>query len=403
MDGVTRPRDIVLLGCTGSIGTQTADVVRGAPDRFRIVALAAAVSRPDELARQAVEFDVAAVAVSDPAAVAHTRDALSAAGSQAEVRGGLEAVTDLATYPADVVLNAITGSIGLAPTLAALDAGRTVALANKESLVAGGALVKDRARPGQIVPVDSEHSALAQCLRSGTPDEVARLVLTASGGPFRGRGRAGLGDVTVQDALAHPTWDMGPVVTINSATLVNKGLEVIEAHELFDIPYDAIDVVIHPQSLVHSMVTYADGSTIAQLSPPDMRLAIAVAIGWPRRVPGAGRRLDWSTTHELAFSPFDDVAFPAVRLARSAGQSGGVVPAIFNAANEELVAAFIRGRVPFLAIVDTLERVLDGAPDFGNPRDVADVWEAEEWARGRARDLIDQVPVSGSMSGSTGR
>ena len=244
-----------------------------------------------------------------------------------------------------------TGSparVGLGPTLAALAPGATLALANKESLVAGGPLVTAAARPGQIVPVDSEHSALAQCLRGGRADEVARLVLTASGGPFRGRPRDELADVTVEQALAHPTWDMGPVVTINSATLVNKGLEVIEAHLLFDVPYDRIDVVVHPQSVVHSMVEFVDGSTIAQASPPDMRLPIALALGWPDRVADAGAAPCTGTTPQTwTFEPLDDDAFPACGWPAQAGEAGGCLPAVFNAANEESVAAFVAGGLRF--------------------------------------------------------
>ena len=290
-------RNVVLLGSTGSIGTQALDVVRANPEDFRVVALAAGGDRADVLAAQALEFGVEAVAVARATAAEDVQLALYA---EAQRRGydrgefplpklltGPEAATEVAGWPtAELVVNGMTGSIGLAPTLAALDAGHVLALANKESLVAGGPLVTQRARPGQIVPVDSEHSALAQCLRSGAAAEVRRLVLTASGGPFRGRTRDELRNVTPQQALAHPTWDMGPVVTINSATLVNKGLEVIEAHWLFDIPYDAIDVVVHPQSVIHSMVEFVDGSTIAQASPPDMHLPIALAMGWPHRVAG---------------------------------------------------------------------------------------------------------------------
>jgi 1-deoxy-D-xylulose-5-phosphate reductoisomerase len=285
------------------------------------------------------------------------------------------------------VVNGMTGSIGLAPTLAALDAGHVLALANKESLVAGGSLVTSRAKPGQIVPVDSEHSALAQCLRSGAAAEVRRLVLTASGGPFRSRRRDELTAVTPQQALAHPTWDMGPVVTINSATLVNKGLEVIEAHWLFGIDYRSIDVVVHPQSVVHSMVEFVDGSTIAQASPPDMHLPIALGMYWPDRVPGAAHAVDWSQATSWTFEPLDDEAFPAVHLAREAGTRGGTTPAVFNAANEEAVAAFVAGRLPFLGIVDTVASVVDEHTTETDP-DVDAVLAAEAWARARARELV---------------
>jgi 1-deoxy-D-xylulose-5-phosphate reductoisomerase len=298
-------------------------------------------------------------------------------------------MTELAQSPCDVVLNGVVGSLGLAPTLAALGSGRTLALANKESLVAGGPLVRAAVRrPGQIIPVDSEHSALAQCLRGGAATEVRRLVLTASGGAFRGRRRAELAGVTPEQALAHPTWNMGPVVTINSATLVNKGLEVIEAHELFGIGYEAIEVMIHPQSVIHSMVEFRDGSTLAQCSPPDMRLPIALALGWPDRVPDAAPTLDWTAAHTWELRPLDDEAFPAVALAKAAGRAGRCRPAIYNAANEECVAAFLDHRLPFLAIVATVERVLADAPDYPEPGTVDDVLAAESWARERAREII---------------
>jgi 1-deoxy-D-xylulose-5-phosphate reductoisomerase len=291
----------------------------------------------------------------------------------------------------------MTGSIGLRPTLAALAAGRTLALANKESLIVGGPLVTAAAGPGQIVPVDSEHSALAQCLRGGRAEEVRRLVVTASGGPFRGRTRAELEDVTPEEALAHPTWAMGPVVTTNSATLVNKGLEVIEAHLLFGIGFDRIDVVVHPQSVVHSMVEFTDGSTLAQVSPPDMRLPIALGLAWPERVADAAPGCDWTRASTWQFEPLDDDAFPAVRLARRVGEAGGTLPAVYNAANEECVEAFLTGRLPFLAIVDTVSRVVDEAvaaavPDGGPGNDLTldDVLAAESWARGRAGAVLTQ-------------
>jgi 1-deoxy-D-xylulose 5-phosphate reductoisomerase len=308
------------------------------------------------------------------------------------VHAGPEATVELAALGCDVVLNAVAGAAGLRATLAALDAGRVVALANKESLIAGGPLVTARAAPGQLVPVDSEHSALAQCLRAGTSGEVRRLVITASGGPFRGRTRAKLADVTPQQALAHPTWQMGPLVTTNSATLVNKGLEVIEAHLLFDVPYERIEVVVHPQSVIHSMVEFVDGSTIAQSSPPDMRLPISLALGWPDRVPDAASAVDWTEAQQWTFEPLDTHAFPSVYLARRAGEAGGCAPAVYNAVNEELVAAFHAGRVGFLKIVDTIADVLDEwlsvrHRDAGDPGTVEDVEQAENWARSRAREL----------------
>ncbi|MGH3734806.1 MAG: 1-deoxy-D-xylulose-5-phosphate reductoisomerase [Micromonosporaceae bacterium] len=391
----------MLLGSTGSIGTQAIDVVRRNPDRFRVVALAGGGGNVELLAAQALELAVDAVGV---ARASTAQDLQLAFYAQAQQRGyatgdftfpkivaGPDAATELASWPCDLVLNGITGSIGLAPTLAALRAGRTLALANKESLVAGGPLVRQVARPDQIVPVDSEHSALAQCLRGGRAEEVRRLVLTASGGPFRGRSRADLRHVTVEQALAHPTWDMGPVVTINSATLVNKALEVIETHELFGIGYDDIGVMVHPQSVLHSMVEFIDGSTLAQASPPDMRLPIALALGWPDRVAGAAPPVDWSAVHSWELFPLDHDAFPAVRLAKHAGRTGGCLPAVYNAANEECVAAFVAGRLPFTGIVDTLEQVLAAAPDFGVPGTVEQVQSAETWARARAVEIVGKV------------
>jgi 1-deoxy-D-xylulose-5-phosphate reductoisomerase len=399
-------RSLVLLGCTGSIGTQALDLVDRYPDRFRVVGLAAGGERVELLAAQALRYGAEVVAVAKASAA---QDLLLAFYAEAQRRGfekgqyavptvlaGPDATSELASMPCDVVLNGMTGSVGLGPTLAALAAGSTLALANKESLIAGGPLVKAAAKPGQIVPVDSEHSALAQCLRGGSPDEVARLVLTASGGAFRGRTRASLADVTLADALNHPTWSMGPVVTVNTATLVNKGLEVIEAHLLFDIPYDRIDVVIHPQSYVHSMVEFVDGSTLAQVSPPDMRLPIALALAWPERVPGAAVGCDWTRASTWEFLPYDAEAFPAVVLARDVGTRGGTFPAVFNAANEECVAAFMAGALPFLAIVDTVAAVVEEAADqrlpLGNSVSVADVLSAEEWARSRARVLSGLSP-----------
>ncbi len=398
------PRRVVLLGSTGSIGTQAIEVVRRAPERFRVVGLAAGGDQVDLLAAQALELGVEAVAVARATAVQDLQLAFYAAASHRgyaagsypvpKILAGPDAAAELATYPCDVVLNGMTGSVGLRPTLSALEAGHTLALANKESLVAGGPLVARRARPGQIVPVDSEHSALAQCLRSGRPEEVRRLVLTASGGPFRGRSRAELAGVTVQQALAHPTWAMGRVVTVNSATLMNKGLELIEAHLLFGTPYDRIDVVVHPQSVVHSMVEFCDGSTICQASPPDMRLPIALAMGWPDRLPDAAAPIDWTVASSWRFEPLDHEAFPAVRLAREAGAAGGVVPAILNAANEESVAAFLAGRLPFQSIVDTVARVVAEAPRDSDPTSVDDIVHAEEWARARARELMTDDTVA---------
>jgi 1-deoxy-D-xylulose-5-phosphate reductoisomerase len=390
-------RELVLLGSTGSIGTQAIDIVRRNPDRFRVVALGAGGGNVELLAEQALELGVDVVGVARSSVV---QDLQLAFYAEAQRRGyatggfkipkivaGPDAMTELAQWPCDVVLNGVVGSLGLAPTLAALGEGRTLALANKESLVAGGGLVKAAVRrPDQIVPVDSEHSALAQCLRGGRRDEVRRLVLTASGGAFRDRRREDLAHVTPADALKHPTWDMGPVVTINSATMVNKGLEVIEAHELFDVPYDDIEVMVHPQSVLHSLVEFVDGSTLAQASPPDMRLPIALALAWPERVPEAAAAVDWRQAHNWALRPLDDEVFPAVRLAKEAGVAGR--GALYNAANEECVAAFVAGRLPFLGIVDTLAKVLAAAPGFTAPGTVEEVLAAEAWARAQAQRII---------------
>ena len=390
-------REVVILGSTGSIGTQALDIISRNPGRFRVVALAAGGGHPDLLARQAAEFGVAAVAVADPAAVPEVRAALQHHFSRTdrippagmpEVLAGPDAVCEVAGWPCDVVLNGVTGAAGLKATLAALDAGRVLALANKESLIIGGPLVTSRAKPGQIVPVDSEHSTIAQCLRAGHESEVLRLVLTASGGPFRGWSRDRLTDVTPAQALAHPTWNMGPLVTINSATLVNKGLEVIEAHLLFGFDLDRIDVVVHPQSIVHSMVEFADGATIIQASPPDMRLPISLGLAWPDRVAGAAPGLDWSTAATWTFEPLDDAAFPAVALAREAATLGGTAPAVYNAANEACVADFQSGRIGFPRIVDTVARILsEHDVARAGVTSVTDVLEVDGWARRRAREL----------------
>ena len=384
------PREVVILGSTGSIGTQALDIVRRNPDRFRVVALAAGGGQPDLLARQAAEFGVAAVAVASPAAITQVQDALRAHMDRTgpQLLCGPDSVSEVAAWPCDVVLNGVTGAAGLRATLAALEAGRVLALANKESLIVGGALVTSRAKPGQIVPVDSEHSTIAQCLRAGRDSEVRRLVLTASGGPFRGWSRDRLENVTPSQALAHPTWNMGPLVTINSATLVNKGLEVIEAHLLFGFSLDRIDVVVHPQSIVHSMVEFSDGATIIQASPPDMRLPISLGLAWPDRVPEAAPGLDWSTAATWTFEPLDDAAFPAVALAREAAAAGGTAPAVYNAANEACVADFQAGRISFPRIVDTVARIVsehDAARTAVTT--VADVLAVDDWARRRAREL----------------
>ncbi|MDX6280986.1 MAG: 1-deoxy-D-xylulose-5-phosphate reductoisomerase [Kribbellaceae bacterium] len=404
--GGVNQRTVVILGSTGSIGTQALELIGRNKDRFRVLALSAGGDNVALLAQQALEFEVEVVAVAKATA---TQDLQLAFYAEAQQRGyaqgqfripkiitGPDASTELAGMACDVVLNGITGSVGLQPTLAALDAGTTLALANKESLVIGGPLVVKRVKPGQIVPVDSEHSAIAQCLRTGTAEEVRRLVVTASGGPFRGRSRAEMADVTPEQAANHPTWDMGPVITINSANLINKGLEVIEAHLLYGLPMDRIEVVVHPQSIVHSMVEFVDGSTIAQASPPDMRLPIALALGWPERIPDAAPSCDWTKASSWEFEPLDNEAFPAVQLAREAGERGGTAPAVLNAANEVCVEAFRNGRLPFLGIVDTVARVVTehDVPSY-EELSVDDVLAADAWARARARELTGSTNEQG--------
>ncbi len=402
-------REIVLLGSTGSIGTQALEIIARNPERFSVVALAAGGSNLKLLAQQALDTGAEVIAVADPEAAttlaltidqeARHRGLRPGEFVIPEIFAGSTAATDIAGLECDVVLNGMTGSVGLEPTLAALNSGATLALANKESLVVGGSLVTAMARPDQIVPVDSEHSALAQALRAGSATEVSRLVLTASGGPFRGWAAEDLASVTPAQALAHPTWLMGPVVTVNSATLVNKGLEVIEAHLLFGIGYDRISTVVHPQSVVHSMVEFVDGSTIAQASPPDMRMPIALALGWPDRVPNAAPACDWTQAATWEFYPLDDSAFPAIRIAREVGAMAGTAPAVFNAANEECVAAFLAGRLAFSGILSTVEQVVahhvEGTASGEGSQFVSDadltveaVLAAEAWARPAANQLI---------------
>lgn len=380
-------KDLVILGSTGSIGVQALEIVEANPSLFRVVAISAAGSNPDAIIAQAKRFKVAVIGV--------TRNAeqIRSALPEATVIDGPSASTELAAITCDVVLNAITGSIGLGPTLAALNVGNRVALANKESLVAGGDLVMSIAKPDQLLPVDSEHSALWQALMGGKKSEVSKLVLTASGGPFRDR--RDLSAITVTEALNHPTWSMGPVVTINSATLVNKGLEIIEARYLFDMPYSQIEAVIHPQSVIHSMVQYVDGSTIAQASPPNMKGPISFAINYPDRVKYATAPIDWTQSHTWTFSPVDNERFPAIDLARRCGTLGGGLPAIFNAANEVCVAAFVSGKIGFTSIVETVEEVVQklGAKSAGALRDLADVSAIEEDARAIANELLQKAAL----------
>ncbi|HWB71455.1 MAG TPA: 1-deoxy-D-xylulose-5-phosphate reductoisomerase [Egibacteraceae bacterium] len=375
---------MTILGSTGSIGRQALQVVGSHPDRFAVAALAAG-SNIALLVDQVRAHRVPRVAVADRAAAAEARAAL---GPGVEVLDGADGVVELAGAAADVVLNGLSGSLGLEPTLAALAAGSRLALANKESLVVGGPLVLEAATgDDQIVPVDSEHSAIFQCLRAGAGREVTRLVLTASGGPFRGRTRSELAGVTADDALAHPTWNMGPVITVNSATLANKGLEVIEARLLFGVDFGRIEVVVHPQSVVHGMVEFCDGATVAKLSPPDMRLPIQLALSWPQRLPPPPARMDWTGPLALEFEPLDADTFPMVALAVAAGRRGATFPAVLNAANEEAVAAFLEGRLDFLGIPAVVEATLEGH-EAADTLDLATVLAAERWARRRAREVV---------------
>ncbi|KAB7785717.1 1-deoxy-D-xylulose-5-phosphate reductoisomerase [Bifidobacterium cebidarum] len=389
-------RNVVLLGSTGSIGTQGLDVIKRHPERFTVTGLAAGGTHIELLAQQAAQFHVPQVAVFDASKVKALEEALIQAGaSHTQVSGGPQAVIALAASGADVVLNGITGSIGLEPSIAALQAGSQLALANKESVVAGGHLLfGSQVRDNQINPVDSEHSAIWQSLRSGTHGEVSKLVVTASGGPFRGWKRADMQHITPEQALHHPTWNMGPVVTINSSTLMNKGLEVIEASRLFDIPPERIDVTVHPQSIVHSMVEFVDGATISQASPPDMRLPIALGLSAPDRMNHVAAACDWTKAATWTFEPLDNEAFPAVQLARHCLAASEKHTAVLNAANEQAVHAFLDHRLPYLGIVDTVKEVLNemDAELRGNPlfADVEEMNQLELEARRRADVLISK-------------
>ena len=378
-------REVVILGSTGSIGVQALEIIAANPGTFKVIALTAAGNNLELLISQAKKFKVSVIGVT------HNADQLRQALPGVQIIDGPHASTEVAAITCDVVLNGITGSIGLGPTLAALKVGNTLALANKESLVAGGEMVMALAKPGQLLPVDSEHSALWQGLKSGSKSEVSKLILTASGGPFRDR--EDLTTVTIADALAHPTWAMGPVVTINSSTLVNKGLEIIEAHYLFDIAYSQIEAVIHPQSVVHSLVEFVDGSTIAQASPPNMKGPIAYALSYPDRLAKATPAIDWTLAANWTFAPIDNAKFPAVDLARRCGALGGGLPAIFNAANEVAVAAFLDGRIGYTSIIDTVETVVQQlSPSAISPlRDLADVSAIEDDARRVANDVIKKA------------
>ena len=377
-------RDLVILGSTGSIGVQALEIVAANPSAFNVVAISAYGSNPELIIEQARTFKVQVIGLVINAE--KVREALPGV----TVIDGPNAATEIAAITCEVVLNGITGSIGLGPTLAALEVGNKLALANKESLVAAGELVMSRASENQLIPVDSEHSAIWQSALAGKKSEISKLVLTASGGPFRNR--RDLSEVTIVEALAHPTWAMGQVVTINSATLMNKSLEIIEAHYLFDMPYRQIEAVIHPQSIVHSMVEYVDGSTIAQLSPPNMKGPIAYAINWPARLPGTTKTMDWSQRHSLEFEPIDNERFPVIELARRCGELGGGLPAIFNAANEVAVAAFLAGQISFTSIIESVDLTVQKLGAAVNPiRDLADVSAIENDARKVAVEIIGRV------------
>jgi 1-deoxy-D-xylulose-5-phosphate reductoisomerase len=377
-------RDLVILGSTGSIGVQALEIVAANPGAFNVVAISAYGSNPAAIIEQARTYKVQVIGVVKNADV--IREALPGVA----VIDGPNAASEIAAITCEVVLNGITGSIGLGPTLAALAVGNKLALANKESLVAAGELVMSRAAENQLIPVDSEHSAIWQSAMAGKKSEIAKLVLTASGGPFRNR--RDLSDVTIAEALAHPTWVMGQVVTINSATLMNKSLEIIEAHYLFGMPYRQIEAVIHPQSIVHSMVEYVDGSTLAQLSPPNMKGPIAYALNWPVRLPGATKTMDWSQHQTLEFEPIDNERFPVIELARRCGELGGGLPAIFNAANEVAVAAFLAGQISFTSIIESVDLTVQKLGSAVNPiRDLADVSAIENDARKVAGEILEKV------------
>ncbi|MBM6980648.1 MAG: 1-deoxy-D-xylulose-5-phosphate reductoisomerase [Bifidobacterium thermophilum] len=391
-----RQSTVIVLGSTGSIGTQGLDVIARHPDRFTVTGLAAGGSHVDLLAQQAAKFHVPQVAIADESKVGALREALDQAGaSNTAIHAGHQAVVALAGCGADTVLNGITGSIGLEPSIAALQAGSQLALANKESVVAGGHLLfSAQVRDQQINPVDSEHSAIWQSLRSGRHSEVSKLIVTASGGPFRGLHRDEMTAITPSQALNHPTWHMGPVVTINSSTLMNKGLEVIEASRLFDIPPERIEVTVHPQSIVHSMVEFRDGATICQASPPDMRLPIALGLSAPERLGDIAAACDWTKAAQWTFEPLDNEAFPAVNLARQCLAASEKHTAVLNAANEQAVHAFLDGRLPYLGIVDTVKAVINqmdaelrGDPLFAS---VEEMGQVEHEARQRADDLINK-------------
>ena len=378
-------RDLVILGSTGSIGVQALELVAANPGKFRVVAITSAGNNPTVMIEQAKKFNVGVVGT------IHNAEIIRQALPGVTVIDGKDAAAEAASITCDVVLNAITGSIGLAATLSALKVGNRIALANKESLVAAGDLVMSIAKTDQIIPVDSEHSAIWQCLMSGRRNEVSRLVLTASGGPFRQR--KDLSTVTVNEALAHPTWSMGPVISVNSATLVNKAHEIIEAHHLYAMDYSHIEAVIHPQSVVHSMVEYIDGATIAQASPPNMKGPISYAINWPERLKSATPAMDWKQSHAWEFEPVDQERFPAIELAKRCGELGGGLPAIFNASNEVAVEAFLKGSIAFTSIMECVEQSVQrlGGSNPTSIRELSDVSAIEHDARIVAQEVLQRM------------
>ncbi len=385
---------VTLLGSTGSIGTQGLQVISAHPERFEVAALSGG-GNVRLLAQQAARYAPGLVAAASgtaaelSAAIAEAAEQAGVSGYTPEVLAGPDAATRVAEAPTDVVLNGITGAIGLEPTLAALRSGARLALANKESLIIGGPLVRTAAAPGQIVPVDSEHSAIAQALRSGRQEEVRKLIVTASGGPFRGMSRAELREVTPEAALQHPNFAMGRVITTNSATLVNKGLELIEAHLLFDVPMTSIEAVVHPQQIIHSMVEFHDGAVVAQLGLPTMLAPIALGLSWPERLTDVETPVDWTQAADWRFEPLDDEAFPAVRLAQEVGAAGGTHPAVYNAANEIGVDAFHDGACRFTDIVETIAQVVDRHDGSAfDPTTVEGVLGADAWAREAAADVL---------------
>ncbi len=378
-------RDLVILGSTGSIGVQALELVTANPGKFKVVGITSAGNNPSALIEQAKNFDVGVVGT------IHNAELIREALPGVTVIDGTDAAAQVASITCDVVLNAITGSIGLAATLSALKVGNRLALANKESLVAAGDLVMSLAKENQIIPVDSEHSALWQCLMSGTINEVSKLILTASGGPFRER--KDLSSVTIDQALAHPTWSMGPVISVNSATLVNKAHEIIEAHHLYKMEYSRIEAVIHPESVIHSMVEFIDGATIAQASPPNMKGPIAYAINWPDRLKSATPAMDWKQKHAWNFEPIDHEKFPAIELAKRCGELGGGLPAIFNAANEVAVHAFLKGSISFTSIMECVEQSVQrlGGSTPSAIRDLSDVSAIEQDAQSVAREVLERM------------